>query len=174
MHTNWLNFCGIFGLVLAGTVGIASAQDARLCKTTAECAQRAVEAANQAKIAVQIAVPKGAVIAFNLAVCPEGWANFRQLSGRVVVGSGQGSGLNERNLGEVSGAETHTLTTAQMPSHTHAYRNSEHGPMLDNPHNLSAVPRYGQIGDAGTGATGGGEPHNNMQPFYVLKYCERK
>src|SRR5215213_8842465 len=41
------------------------------------------------------------------------------LRSRVPVGSGQGPGLSNISLGEVSGTETVTLLTTQMPAHTH-------------------------------------------------------
>ena len=42
------------------------------------------------------------------------------LRGRVPKGTGQGPGLSNITLGEVSGTETVTLLTTQMPAHTHA------------------------------------------------------
>ncbi|SHF14642.1 phage tail protein [Chryseobacterium takakiae] len=41
------------------------------------------------------------------------------LRGRVAVGTGQGAGLSIIDLGEVGGTETVTMTTAQMPPHSH-------------------------------------------------------
>jgi microcystin-dependent protein len=41
------------------------------------------------------------------------------LRGRVMIGSGQGPGLSDYILGEVSGSENTTLTTSNLPSHTH-------------------------------------------------------
>ena len=41
------------------------------------------------------------------------------LRGRVPVGTGQGPGLSYISLGEVAGAATHTLTSTEMPAHTH-------------------------------------------------------
>ena len=41
------------------------------------------------------------------------------LRGRAAVGTGQGPGLTNITLGEVSGTETVTLLTTQMPAHTH-------------------------------------------------------
>lgn len=41
------------------------------------------------------------------------------LRGRVAVGTGQAAGLSPINLGEMGGTETVTMTTAQMPAHTH-------------------------------------------------------
>jgi microcystin-dependent protein len=41
------------------------------------------------------------------------------LRGRVMGCVGQGGGLTNRALGAVVGAETHTLTTNEIPSHSH-------------------------------------------------------
>tara|TARA_R110000772_G_scaffold176914_2_gene288534 strand:- start:1 stop:525 length:525 start_codon:yes stop_codon:yes gene_type:complete len=41
------------------------------------------------------------------------------LRGRSIVGVGNGPGLNPTNWGQRSGAENHTLTNGQMPSHNH-------------------------------------------------------
>ena len=45
--------------------------------------------------------------------------NLPDLRGRVVVGAGQGVGLSDYPLGAKYGEETITLSTEQMPSHTH-------------------------------------------------------
>lgn len=44
------------------------------------------------------------------------------LRGRVPIGIGQGTGLSNRVIGEKAGQETMTLTTANMPSHSHTGR----------------------------------------------------
>jgi len=41
------------------------------------------------------------------------------LRGRSIVGTGNGPGLSTITQGEKGGAENHTLTVGQMPSHTH-------------------------------------------------------
>ncbi len=41
------------------------------------------------------------------------------IRGRTIIGEGQGTDLTNRNLGTTGGAETHTLTSSEMPSHTH-------------------------------------------------------
>ena len=41
------------------------------------------------------------------------------MRGRVVISNGQGPGLNNRILGEASGSEQVTLSTAQLPMHAH-------------------------------------------------------
>ena len=39
--------------------------------------------------------------------------------GRTIVHQGQGPGLSDRVMGEEDGAESHTLTIAEMPAHSH-------------------------------------------------------
>jgi microcystin-dependent protein len=142
------------------------------------------------------------------------------LSGRVTIAAGTGSGLTARVLGATGGAETHTLTVAQIPSHTHLQNAHNHGiahthgASTDNPgdhqhlndHYPLEAPadatfqagtnRRGRVSDPrNTGSagghthgvsvdaflgftqemppatnqnTGGGESHNNVQPFLVV------
>ena len=48
------------------------------------------------------------------------------LRGRVSVHVGQGLGLSNRQLGEIGGEETHTMTIAEMPSHDHGVSSHTH------------------------------------------------
>jgi microcystin-dependent protein len=48
------------------------------------------------------------------------------MRGRVSVHVGQGPGLSSRDLGEVGGEETHTLTVAEIPSHDHSVSSHTH------------------------------------------------
>jgi microcystin-dependent protein len=41
------------------------------------------------------------------------------LRGRAPIGQGNGPGLSPRTWGQKGGAETHTLSVSQMPSHNH-------------------------------------------------------
>jgi len=41
------------------------------------------------------------------------------LRGRTLIGTGDGPSLTNRVLGATGGAETHTLTSAEIPAHTH-------------------------------------------------------
>ena len=115
-----------------------------------------------------------------------GTTTFRlpNLAGRVVVGQGTGSGLTSRSMGATGGAETHTLTTSEMPSHSHtsnavgstlglmtANGSNTAGAGLDSSPvepNLYAAPAALSIDNSG-----GGTAHNNMQPFAVLNYIIR-
>jgi microcystin-dependent protein len=90
------------------------------------------------------------------------------LRGRSVVGTGQGSGLTNRAVDDGGGAETHTLTLAQIASHGHSYAVGVFQPFL-----AGTVPAFANIGLQGatTGDAGGGGAHNNMHPFRALKYA---
>jgi microcystin-dependent protein len=52
--------------------------------------------------------------------------NTPDLRGRAVVGAGSGQGLSARKVGDSFGAESVSLTTAQLPAHTHAVNDPGH------------------------------------------------
>lgn len=83
------------------------------------------------------------------------------LRGAVVMGE---SGTHA--IGSSGGEETHTLSMAEMPAHTHteitAVASFAEIPVAPVP---SAIPSIGVTGSAGLGTA-----HNNLQPFSVLKY----
>ena len=106
-------------------------------------------------------------------------ANFNvpDMRGRVGVGLGQGAGLSNRPLADISGSETHTLTEAQIPAHRHELTrriNPDSGAFdTDSAHSnesSAATTDRDVDGSFTTTNTGGGLPHNNMQPYVVLRY----
>lgn len=112
----------------------------------------------------------------------DGKSNFAlpNLQGRAPMHPGQGPGLALHDLGEVNGAETVTLTPAQMPSHTHQLTADSGAPTTGNPTNAvlaspAALRKYSAALDlekmAPVGAAGGSQPHNNMQPYLTLNFC---
>lgn len=83
-----------------------------------------------------------------------------------------GSGITGTTLGASGGAQTHTLTTAEMPAHTHAQTT-----WLNNSGSASYFAFGGSDGNnpgpsgmPPTGSTGGGGPHNNMQPTLISNF----
>jgi microcystin-dependent protein len=118
-------------------------------------------------------------------------ASFKvpDLRGRTIIGAGTGSGLSTRTLGANGGAETHTLTINEMPSHNHTINDPSHahtsyiGRDDGNNSNIDGQAPPGdaaanRLGAATTSSTtgisinnnGGGAAHNNMQPYTVLNY----
>ena len=114
--------------------------------------------------------------------------NLPDLRGRVIAGqddmggtsadrlTNQTGGLNGDTLGATGGAETHTLTEAQMPAHTHSAGTYEVQGQSGSGGDSGATVGTGD-GNAfdpavsGTsGSAGSGAAHNNVQPTIILNY----
>jgi microcystin-dependent protein len=101
------------------------------------------------------------------------------LRGRAPMHHGRGPGLTERKLGDQGGAPTVTLTTAEMPVHTHQAFAGDQGDS-DSPAGsiwTSSVQDVLFQSRANTtmspqaiGVTGSGQSHNNMQPYLGLTF----
>jgi len=108
------------------------------------------------------------------------------LQGRVPIHQGNGAGLTPRVMGEMSGTESHTLITTEIPAHQHTGTVSPPCAVDDA---TTASPQNAVPGIAGvaytptpspgvtmapasftTGAAGGSQPHNNLQPYLVVNF----
>ena len=108
------------------------------------------------------------------------------LRGRVPIQPGQGPGLTPHVLGESSGVENVTLTSTQIPAHSHAL--SAHTGPGDAPSPEGTVPAvtvdpntqqplnsYSStpnttMAAASVGLAGGSQPHTNMQPYLCINF----
>lgn len=112
------------------------------------------------------------------------------LRGRVPVGQGQGVGLTPRVITQKAGTETVTVTTDQLPVHTHTLMASNVNATATSPQgNVFATVQpgtsiyglYTTTGQSGGGApvllddrvltpTGGNQAHDNMMPSATLTF----
>jgi microcystin-dependent protein len=103
------------------------------------------------------------------------------LRGRVPIHQGTGPGGSPYVLAESGGVETVTLTTSQMPAHTHPMIVSTAIANSSNPANAilatsSQVSMYfGGNANSNMNATaissaGGSQPHTNVQPYLCLNF----
>ena len=94
------------------------------------------------------------------------------LRGRVPVHAG-----GTTYLGQAGGAERVTLTTSQIPGHTHTAYGSSAAATESSPAGAmwatAGRPQYGpaaQVAAAPTHPTGGGQSHPNMPPYVAMSF----
>ena len=90
--------------------------------------------------------------------------NVPDLRRRTTIGSG-GTRIAgpQTTVGSTGGAETHTLTEAEMPAHRHGLFDLYTGSGSGRSAKFQSSTA-GLTATTGTGATGGGSSFNNMQP----------
>jgi microcystin-dependent protein len=107
--------------------------------------------------------------------------NLPDLRGRLPMHVGQGPGLSVVQMAEIGGSEEVTLTTSQIPSHSHPHIVSGNIATQTNPQNhvfaqstQATLYTEGQANIATNAATiqstGGSQPHSNMQPCLVVSF----
>ncbi len=102
------------------------------------------------------------------------------MRGRAPIHVGRSEGGSEHREGQKSGEETHTLSASEMPNHDHALMaQSGNGNVptpsghvlaaflngYHDPSNLTGI-RSGSVTNVG-----GGQAHNNMQPYLAVNFC---
>ena len=104
------------------------------------------------------------------------------LRGRVPIHAGSSNGT-QHNLGSKGGEDTHTLAANEMPQHTHGARASGQNADQNNPQDnvlgqalnlyvaASTSPPLQPILPATLANTGGGQAHENDQPFLAVNFC---
>lgn len=109
--------------------------------------------------------------------------NVPNLRDKVSLGAGSGAGLTTRTLAQSVGANTHALTTSEIPSHTHGYTDPGHthnfsdtGTGVGATYRLVASTGSTTVDQTISAATSGlslansgsGTAHQNMQPYIAL------
>jgi len=105
-------------------------------------------------------------------------------AGAAPMHWGDGAGLTPRVIGEIGGSDNVTLLNSEIPLHTHALVGSSS--LADSPSPTGAessrvsgatpyLPPAGAplvpMSPSAIGISGGGFPHNNMQPYVTLNFC---
>lgn len=93
--------------------------------------------------------------------------NLPNLKGKVPVGL-DGTDTSFDALGETGGEKTHTLLETEMPSHSHRLPIS--GGTGTEDYLISAYTTAKRVNLGSTATTGGGQAHNNLQPYIVMNY----
>lgn len=102
--------------------------------------------------------------------------NLPDLRGRIIAGLDNlgGSSANRitdaqaDSLAGVFGTETHTLTTAEMPAHSHGLTTFKTNTTGSNPRHL--LDGNSNNSAATTDSAGSGDAHNNVQPTIFMSY----
>ena len=106
------------------------------------------------------------------------------LQSRVPMHMGTGPGGITYQLAENAGVESVTLSTNQIPAHTHGLLGSSNAANANTASGnlLGTIPlsagqfAYGTVtpilplDPSSIGPDGGSQPHDNMQPYNVLRY----
>ena len=96
------------------------------------------------------------------------WAAFG--AGRVPVGI-DSSDSDFDTAEETGGAKTHTLTTSELPAHTHTVE-TKVSSSINGTFPLGSSGSTSQ-GTRASGSTGSGSAHNNVQPYIVVYMWKR-
>jgi microcystin-dependent protein len=99
------------------------------------------------------------------------------LQGRMALSSS-----GQFSPGQKSGEENHTLTIAEIPSHTHSVNASTVAGTASSPGGQfwavdpNNYPTFASAGGVNMSAaaianTGGSQPHSNMMPTLVVNFC---
>jgi len=108
------------------------------------------------------------------------------LQGRLPMHWGTGAGLTPRTLGEMSGTESVTLLSTQMPAHNHAMEASSNqgdqfspqgnvnavlvNSSTQQPENMYSAAPNTTMAPQSVGLAGGSQPHDNMSPFLCFSF----
>lgn len=105
-----------------------------------------------------------------------GGIKWERIEGRFLLGAS-----SEYPIGTTGGEVTHTLTTEEIPHHSHPFGNLIASWPTDTNDNHDWGVKYDGGDDTHpyttwlkqSGGSGGGQPHNNMPPYIAVYIWER-
>ncbi len=138
---------------------------------------------------VNPAFPAGAIVLWSGAVSaiPAGFVicdgnnATPNLTDRFVIHA-DADALGTRNVGDIGGAQTHSLSEAELASHHHntIYAYKRKGGVQNTPYDVDPFAGATTGDNDGTwsgawwtGDTGSGDAHQNMPKFYALAYIQK-
>lgn len=111
------------------------------------------------------------------------------LQGRIPLGTGQGTGLSPRTIGQVGGAESAALTVNNLPAHAHTFAQNVSSIAANKPdpegaipaqvadvtestvyHGYTKTPPTGTFPAQNTSSVGSATPVSIMPPFLAISY----
>jgi microcystin-dependent protein len=111
------------------------------------------------------------------------------MTGRTPIGTGTGTGLTARTLGQTGGEVGVVVTAAQMPAHTHTVSTVKDNATTDTPGNTvlpaasgtttitlytkvdASVPETDKVlNPSSILLTGGSQPHDNVMPSLGINF----
>jgi microcystin-dependent protein len=126
-----------------------------------------------------------------------GWMDYAAADGRFPVGDGSSTDANgkvmqfEFGQSDEVGEYEHALTESEIPSHSHLLLGGTEGTIVptgestlaiwgresDYEYNyrLEAINAVGALPTLGrSSVVGQNDPHNNLPPFFVVRYCIKR
>ncbi len=139
-------------------------------------------------------VPTGTIVMWSgsVATIPSGWTLCNGLNGtpdlrrRFVVGAGSDSGVHTPGVngvgsghyspGDTGGQDTHRLTIAEMPAHSHNMYGNQSGQPLPWQYGYWDAYTMPSISDTGADPwmQGSDVAHENRPPYYALCFIMKK
>lgn len=177
---------------------IGARLDARNCSRTATYVRTDIRSTSQTAthyddtVSVRSAappsqvIPVGAIMAFDLDACPNGWAEVADARGRFIIGAGGYSQIYSAPdrapwtftanyaRGSMGGFSTWRMTDQEVPQHSHALSPINVRQLASGGSLVSVVSPSSALGGSGvTALTGSNIPIENRPPFLAFLICRR-
>lgn len=186
-QNGWVFACGTIGDASSNATNRANTDTEELFKYYWNATAYNYVGVNASGAALQVYDSAGVAVAKGVSAAAD-WAAHRQISvvdmrDRVPAGrgnmignagrlSGQPGGVNGNGLGNSGGAESHSLQGVENGPHDHTFTYLQATPTDQPGSAIRDVIRPGQGGSSTftVNSSGGGDPHNNVQPTIICNF----